>query len=109
MNSLTISINIPTLIVFMITLLATGVFSFLFGYIYGKYTNQVSHGVYNIVKTKSIDNIKPNVEHIKINEGKVVVDINTDNLAKKYESLGDIKESTEDISTSINKLKNLKK
>lgn len=47
--------------------------------------------------------------NISIDDKKYVVDIKTDNLEKKYDKLGDTKQSTEQISSSINKLKNLKK
>lgn len=46
---------------------------------------------------------------ISIDESKVVVSIDTTNLEKKYEKLGDIKQSVENISSSIDRLKNLKK
>lgn len=45
---------------------------------------------------------------IQIDEKKIVGDINTDHLEKKYNSLGETKISREDISNSINKLKNMK-
>lgn len=46
---------------------------------------------------------------INIDESKVVVSIDTSSLEKKYEKLGDIKQSTENISSSIDRLKHLKK
>jgi len=45
---------------------------------------------------------------VDIDETKVVVAIKTDNMEKKYENLGDVKKSEENITGSINKLKNLK-
>jgi hypothetical protein len=45
---------------------------------------------------------------ISIDSSKVVVDINTEGLEKKYNKLGDIKKSQDNISNSINKLKNMK-
>lgn len=45
---------------------------------------------------------------IDIDERKVVVAIKTDGLEKKYENLGDVKKSSENISSSIDKLKNMK-
>jgi hypothetical protein len=47
--------------------------------------------------------------NISIDDTRYVVDIKTDNLEKKYDKLGDTTQSTEQISSSINKLKNLKK
>lgn len=45
---------------------------------------------------------------IEIDDKKIVTKINTDNLEKKYDSLGEINNSSENISSSINKLKNMK-
>lgn len=46
---------------------------------------------------------------ISIDDKKFVTDIKTDGLEKKYNSLGDIKQTQENISDSVNKLKNLKR
>lgn len=46
--------------------------------------------------------------NIDIDERKVVVAIKTDGLEKKYDSLGDVKQSSDSISSSIDKLKNMK-
>jgi hypothetical protein len=48
-------------------------------------------------------------KQIIIDDKKFVTEIKTDSLEKKYETLGDTKHSVEDISSSINKLKNLKR
>jgi hypothetical protein len=45
---------------------------------------------------------------LSIDDKKFVVDIKTDGLEKKYDNLGDIKQTKENISNSVNKLKNLK-
>ena len=47
-------------------------------------------------------------ETIEIDDTKYVSKINTDNLEKKYESLGKTKSVENDTASSINKLKNLK-
>lgn len=47
-------------------------------------------------------------ETIEIDDTKYVSKINTDNLEKKYESLGKTKSAENDTASSINKLKNLK-
>lgn len=52
----------------------------------------------NIEKTQSIE----------IDDTKYISKISTDNLEKKYESLGDTKTTQNDTASSINKLKNLK-
>lgn len=46
--------------------------------------------------------------NIDIDERKVVVAIKTDGLEKKYDTLGDVKQSSDNISSSIDKLKNMK-
>ena len=98
-----ISINFPTLFVFMITLLAIGACSFLAGYLVA---NNNNNGVYSIGKKSSMQQkLKTN---ISIDETKVVTKIKTDDLEKKYNQLGETKNSQEDISSSVNKLKALK-
>jgi hypothetical protein len=46
---------------------------------------------------------------VEIDDSKYVTEINTKGLEKKYSSIGEKKESKDDISSSIDKLKNLKK
>jgi len=46
---------------------------------------------------------------IAIDERKIVTDIKTDGMQKKYEELGETKTSNEDISGSVNKLKGMKR
>jgi hypothetical protein len=110
MNEISISINLPTMIFFSITLLAIGVCLFLIGYFYG--LSKVGNGVSNLVIDRPknfFDNNVTKSNKISIDNTKVVTDIKTDNLEKKYESLGEIKNSEDNISGSINKLKNLKR
>jgi len=110
MNEISLIINTPTIILFSITLLAIGVCLFFIGYFIGK---QASCGVSNTnglsKPTNFFDNNKEEKTKIVINDTKFVTEIKTDNLEKKYENLGEIKQSTEDISDSINKLKNMKR
>lgn len=81
----------------------------LIGYIIGKiqYSNGVSiskpQSFFNKKDSGSMDN------NLSIDEKKVVLDIKTDNLERKYESLGDIKKTEENITNSVDKLKNLKR
>ena len=110
MNTISISVNIPTLILFSITLLSLGACLFFIGYLIGKMSP--SDGVFNSKEKKSnsfFDQNKDSKPIISMDDRKYVVDIKTDGLEKKYQSLGDVKESKEDISESINKLKNLKR
>lgn len=48
------------------------------------------------------------VNAIEIDEKKVVLDINTESLTKKFDTLAQKKETNENISNSINKLKSMK-
>jgi hypothetical protein len=81
--------------------------SFAIGYILG--SRNSAPGVYNITGQSTLkDHIKQN-SNITIDDKKFVVDINTSNLEKKYDNLGEVVESKENISSSINKLKNLKR
>jgi len=108
MNDISFSINIPTLILGFLF----GGCLFLIGYFYGKSRSVDTHGVsfYGENKPRSFfsENNKASKPKINIDDTKVVTDIKTDELEKKYEHLGDIKNSNENISSSINKLKNMK-
>lgn len=65
-----------------------------------------TNGVFKDVKrTKQSVQIPTSVS---IDETKVVTNISTDNLVKKYDELGDKTVSNDNISSSINKLKNMK-
>lgn len=57
------------------------------------------------VKSKTQDRNKINIE---IDDTKYVSKISTDGLEKKYDQLGDIKQSKDDTVSSVNKLKNMK-
>lgn len=106
-SQILLSINIPVIILFTITLLAIGACFFLMGYLYG---SKSGSGVYtdnNKGFFSKQENKKLNT--ITIDNKKIVTKINTDNLEKKYDSLGEKKESQENIGESVNKLKNLKK
>lgn len=78
---------------------------FCSGYLLGQ--NRPSNGVSNSRMTnKNIPSNKPN--NISIDDTKYVVDIKTTGLEKKYDKIGETKESLENITGSINKLKQLK-
>jgi predicted RND superfamily exporter protein len=55
-------------------------------------------------KKESIEITSP----IQIDEKKLVIDINTNDLTKKFDALGEVTNSENNISSSINKLKNMK-
>jgi hypothetical protein len=83
----------------------------LIGYILGKISP--NYGV--IQDTKSVKGFfSDNSSQTKsaapsIDSSKVVIDIKTEGMEKKYDSLGETTQSTENISNSINKLKNMKR
>jgi hypothetical protein len=110
MNDISLSLNMPTLILFSITLLVIGVCFFLIGYFIGKQSAVGVSSIVNSVKPASFFNEEPKKNKtLTIDDTKYVVDIKTSDMEKKYESLGDIKKSEENISNSINKLKNMKR
>jgi hypothetical protein len=59
-------------------------------------------------KQKSLSDDKV-TNKVIIDERKFVTDIKTSGMEKKYENLGETKISNENIESSINKLKNLKR
>ena len=83
---------------------------FLVGYTLGRMS--ANYGVYDgDIKSSIVDNSKKKQQknNITIDDTKYVVDIKTDDIEKKYHSLGDKKTSTDNISSSVDKLKNLKR
>jgi hypothetical protein len=84
--------------------------SFFIGYLLGRFNG--SNGVSNS-KQKSFfqqqDSKAKEINTISIDDKKFVVDIKTEGLEKKYDSLGDVKTTQDNISNSVNKLKNLKR
>lgn len=82
--------------------------SFLFGYFFGHYANK--NGVNNtgsfFTQQKELNQ---NRSSISIDDKKFVTEIRTDTLEKKYDYLGDVKSTSENISDSVSKLKNLKR
>jgi hypothetical protein len=63
-------------------------------------------------KASNYNTKRPDIEEIskiKIEDTKFVIGIDTSNIEKKFSSLGDVTKTDENISNSINKLKNLKK
>jgi hypothetical protein len=102
-ESLLISVNIPTLILIIIMLLAIGACFFLTGYLIA---SKGSGGVYSIVKKSSTP--EKLTTNISIDSTKIVTKIDTNNLEKKYDHLGEKKSSQENIENSVSKLKNMK-
>lgn len=86
------------------------------GYLLGKshntnsiiYQNNHKTDTGSISKKNTSTKRKSNINKINIDETKVVTKIVTDNLEKKYDDLTESKESDENISSAISKLKNMK-
>jgi hypoxanthine-guanine phosphoribosyltransferase len=83
------------------------------GYVLGKINtnsrgSNVTPGSFFSKQKDSEEQKVPMSKKIKIDDKKFVGDIITDKLEKKYDVLGDTKTSSENISGSINKLKNMK-
>jgi len=84
---------------------------FILGYIVAK----IYHSQHNIgsqsnlwVNNRSTNNVK-SATKIAIDESKYVTDINLSGIEKKYDELGDTKVSNDQIASSVDKLKNLKR
>ena len=95
------------ILIFIVTILIIN--AFIMGYLLGRSTN--TNGVSKTVTQsffKQQNSLAQENNSISIDDKKFVVDIRTEGLEKKYDSLGEIKNSQENISNSINKLKNLK-
>lgn len=86
----------------------TNLIMFSLGLIVGRlYNNNFIPSINDMisVKSKTQDRNKINIE---IDDTKYVSKISTDGLEKKYDQLGDIKQSKDDTVSSVNKLKNMK-
>ena len=93
----------------LVIIVIVNINSFIIGYLLGKYlntgvTNNSPQSFFSKLKDDKIVN-----SVISIDDKKFVTDIKTEGLVKKYDSLGDIKQTTENIDNSVNKLKNLKR
>jgi len=86
------------------------IYAFLIGYLIGKKTPHVLDNMKNnsFVFSKQKISDQPQVDAPKIDSTKFVTKIATDNLEKKYNELGDIQTTSENISESVNKLKKKK-
>lgn len=98
-------------IVIIHALLLLNIISFLLGYLFGylKNINNFTNHSNSFIKKNNTNNKTINATNIEIDDKKVVVNIDTKGLEKKYDELGDKIISETNISNSINKLKNLKK
>jgi hypothetical protein len=91
----------------ILILVILNIFSLIIGIILGKIWS--NSGVSNIEKPKSFfQQHSENKTKVSIDDTKYVTNIKTDGLEKKYTNLGEIKQSQENIQSSVNKLKNMK-
>lgn len=88
----------------MVLLILNGL-SFGIGFIFGKLSG--SSGVY-YSNTKSVVSKNIPKSNISIDDKKIVSRIDTTNIEKKYDTLGEVQNSTDKIGSSIDKLKKLK-
>ena len=102
--------NSTILVLIVIIAIISYFIVFILGLIIGLFW--VNRGVSNTVNTfrrSGSNNPSSTNSSITIDTSKVVTDIKTDGMEKKYQSIGDTKQSSENISNSIAKLKNMKR
>ena len=85
------------------------IFSGLLGYLIGRLNIVVVSTEKSNGRIKSFFDDPLKTKTIDIDATKYVANIDVKGLEKKYENFGDIKQSTDDISSSVNKLKNIKR
>jgi hypothetical protein len=96
-------------VILIIILLFLNLICLGLGYLFG----MLNHSRFTTTdETRNIYSSQPNktknIEKIEIDTSKIVTKIKTDDLEKKYTSLGETKSSQENIQSSVNKLKNMK-
>lgn len=91
----------------ILVLICVNILSLTIGYILCK-IQTIYNDTYSQQKPVSFFTKQPIQKSVNIDETKYVVNIKTENLEKKYDTLGEIKQTTDSISSSVNKLKNLK-
>ena len=103
---------IDTIQILLIILILLDIVFFFLGYTIGRLNSSQtiveSQPVSFFNKQKSVSDDKV-INKVIIDERKFVTDIKTSGMEKKYENLGETKISNENIESSINKLKNLKR
>lgn len=82
--------------------------AFVIGYLMGKSKNNNSQELNESPRSFFKQQNNQQINKLNIDDTKFVGTISTNNMEKKYGSLGDKKQSQEDISGAINKLKNMK-
>ncbi|MFN9903129.1 MAG: hypothetical protein ACK55Z_31035 [bacterium] len=82
---------------------------FFIGFIFGRITNSQTNTDSQPIFMKKNTQFNIPKNNITIDDSKYVTDISLAGMEKKYEQLGDIKTSNENITSSIDKLKNIKR
>lgn len=96
--------------ILIIILLLLNVIFFSIGYILGRIynNNNIDKPVSFLKSNNSSSNTNKNAT-VNIDDKKVVIPIKTQDLEKKYDTLGSVTTISDNISESVNKLKNLKR
>jgi hypothetical protein len=79
---------------------------FCTGYCIGRLRSSQAQN-FGLINSKKDANVH-NKQNVSIDETKVVTKIDTNKLQKKYDIIGEETQSLENISSAINKLKNMK-
>lgn len=101
---------VKLMLVLILSINALCTIAYVVGYILGKTNSsqRVSEAPDSFLTHRKTNNSKGQKSTIEIDDSKFVGDIKTNNLEKKYESLGEVKHSSENIDNAVNKLKNIK-
>lgn len=89
-------------------IISLNILFFLTGYLLGKYGSSQAQKAGLLNSKKQQISRDTNQNSLSIDETKIVTKINTTNLEKKYDVISNEKHSTDNISSAINKLKNIK-
>jgi hypothetical protein len=87
--------------------ISANILFFIVGYLSSSILNKNSLSI-NTISGKQSNTNKIIKNTIDIDSKKIVTNIRTDNLEKKYENIAESSTSNENISSSISKLKNIK-
>lgn len=96
-------------LIIILILILINILSFILGFILGKLWSISGVITNNNNRPKSfLKSSNETVESVSIDEKIYITDIKTDGMVKKYDDLGEVKKSNENITSSINKLKQMK-
>lgn len=95
-----------SILILLATILAIN--AFCAGYWFGKQRTGFISDQPTLCSIKKNRQDTYNKSQISIDDTKFVTDINTNNLEKKYDKLGESTQTSDNISNSVNKLKSMK-